>query len=256
MTHINELSLIHPSVCRRGTVLRSLLMVTCGGTFLAGAAFVLDPLTLQAVSKPPESSQTAPQRRREFVDHLARLIGGCVAVLAVHDRGDTPNSQIVLWVDDRTNPGVIDAPELAIVSQSQLFQTITLYTMTAGSPGRLFESAASTRPIERDAPLSWDITGQYVQSRAETKDTYGLEEVGQATFCDRWRALPSVVPHIIGTGISDMRVERLSKSPAELSPLRILLRWGLDSTDGAWEASTVIDLNPRKRHSGAQEQKP
>jgi hypothetical protein len=248
---------MHPSAFRRGTVLRSLLMLACGGVFLAGAAFVLDPLTLQAVSKPPEPSQTAPEQRQEFVDHLARLIGGCVQVLAVHDRGDSPNSQIVLWLDDRTNSGVIDAPELAIMSQSQLFQTITLYSMGDGRAA--FDAAATTRMIERVQPLSWDMTGQYVVTapgRAETKQTYSAQEVTQPTFCDRWRALPSVQPSIIGTGISDMRVERLSKAPGELSPLRILLRWGSDSTDGAWEASSVIDVNPQKRNVGAQEQKP
>ena len=225
----------------RGSVLHSLLMFTCGALLLGTAAVILDPQSLQAVSKPPENLQAAEDRRSEFAKTLAGLIGDCTEVLAIHERSDTPCVDVVLWVDDDLNPGVIDPHEIAIISQSQLFRTITVYSVEG--PGKRFQSQQHRVPSAEHRVESTQ------NSELRTQNSLGTAldraTVSTPQFCDRWRAQPTVEPQVIATGISDMRLERLPGAHGELSVIRLSLRWGADSTDGAGEASALIDTGVR-----------
>jgi len=65
--------------------------------------------------------------------------------------------------------------------------------------------------------------------------------LSQTSFCDRWRASPQVKAQVIATGISDLEVEMLGPEGDELSLLRLTLRWGGNSADGAQEASVLVN---------------
>jgi hypothetical protein len=222
---------------RYGVALRSVLMFACGAGALIGAAAILDPVSLIAVSNPDASGQPprakSQHSHREFLASMAKLITGCVEVLAVHDRTASPYAEIVLWMDDHVNQGVIDADELAIVSHSSLLRAVTVYSMNGHQP---------------NAAVATGNGDGFSRSAIPPLDR---ETVSQPAFCDRWRALAVVRPHVIAQGISDMRVDRHPGSSGELSLLRLSLTWAADSTDGASEVSTLLDLS--RRRQGGQE---
>lgn len=99
-------------ICRErrlGRTLRSLIMLLCAGGCLGGAAMLLDPQSLLA--RPPV---VAMQREvnpihAAFAASIAALISDSHEVLAVHERGLPASVQVVLWTNDRINPGQIDA---------------------------------------------------------------------------------------------------------------------------------------------------
>jgi hypothetical protein len=217
-----------PRVQRVGATLRSLVLFCCGGALLITAAMVLDPGTLLARVKSAKDDAATAQARREFTATLASLLAQCHQVLAIHHRGVTPYSEIVMWKTDTHNPGQIDPSEIAVLSHSDLLQAVTLYSLPDGvSPMSASNTSSSTTPLRFDR--------------------LALEQPG---FCDRWRALPAVQPRVIGSGISDMKLtcdalengsasSQTENHAGKLSSLRLWLRWAGDSSD-ATETSSVI----------------
>jgi hypothetical protein len=210
-----------PRVQRIGATLRSLVLFACGASLLVGAAIVLDPRTIQATPPPNPDAQTRADLRAEFTKTLATLIESCVEVIAIHPRGATPYSEVVLWKNDDSNPGSIDPGEIAVVSHSQLLNAVTVYSLQKGKMG------------------------------ADLAQTHGLKldraTLQQPAFCDRWRALPAVQPRVIGSGISDMTLTAEPDGRERLSHLLLWLRWTTHSTDGATEASALIDVGQRRQ---------
>ena len=197
-------------------------MFACGAVLLVGAAVVLDPRTIQATPPVSNEAQTRAELRAEFTRTLAALIESCVEVFAVHQRGATPYSEVVLWTNDDSNPGEIDPGEIAVVSHSQLLNAVTVYSLQKGSAA----------------------------ARAGGGFRLNRETVIQPAFCDRWRALPAVQPRVIGSGISDMTLTAEPDGQERLSHLRLGLRWTPHSTDGASEASALIDVGQRRQGAG------
>jgi len=270
---------------RIGGVGRSLLMMLCGIGLLCGAAAIFNPSSLQAVTSPfmPDASNPqsthATDNHQEFANTLASLVERCVEVLAVHDRGRTPYSEIVLWVDDRANPGIIDQDELAVISHSQLFRTVAVYSIN--SCGLEAADAAPSSKTDHTTPTTQRLMGSSNSSRAAAAgNATGAGEAGsggsvtgarrtalsaidlnnrqalrQSSFCDTWRGLSQVKQCVIATGVSDLRLEPVSEGggvdggDGELSHLRISLTWSADSVDGAGEAGALVNLSARPMSS-------
>jgi hypothetical protein len=272
-----------PRMTRIGATLRSLVLFTCGAVFLGASAMILDPTTLLAGSRPLRDDAAALElRRRDFLNALAALVSDCTEILAVHQRGPTPYAEIVLWVNDIANPGVIDPQEIAVISHSQPLHAVTIYSL----PGTDFWAAVSdanqySGSNRSEKRLLIEAENSVSMPRpANQKVSIGpisRQVLTQPAFCDRWRALSAVVPRTIAAGISDMRIVQEPPAPplgpagdnandagtrgegvarggvgvggGELSVFRILLTWTNDSADARKEASAVVDRSssPRKR---------
>lgn len=202
-------------------------MLACGTVLMSGAAWIFTPAATLAVPRPQVFSDAITRAHAQFARTLAGMIGGSVEVLAIHPQGESSNNDILLWLRDDRNPGVIDADELAIVSQSRLFRTITVYTMPVPRGDRQSgESIASTEGLDR-ATMS------------------------EPAFSESWRALPNVQRQVIAREISDMTVVRENGDGDPGQRLALSLRWVADSTDVSDEASATIDVQMRRQ--GRQE---
>jgi hypothetical protein len=206
-------------------------------------------------------SESVRLKRQEFVNHLATLIGQSVEVLAVHTRDNTPYTEIVLWLRDDANPGVIDPDELVVVSHSRLFETVTKYALPTSITDELAtipagpaessivnrqSSIAGPRPGAAAGPGA--IGGQGLRlPQASVAANMMLDRAlaSQPGFCDRWRGSPQVLPHVLATGLSDLIVEPCGSSRPgdadELSVVRLSLRWAGDSSDGAQDMSVLVE---------------
>lgn len=193
---------------------------------------MFDPATLQAGTA--SASRLADQTPAPRAAEALALVHGCKQVLAAHNRGATPYTELVLWMHDETNPGVIDASEVAVLCHSRLFRTITVYGLASSTPEGLMRLSVTVPETTFDDP----------------------------SFCDQWRSMPQIRPLTIATGISDMRLEPLSEAGgaasgnhghvgphSELStfgrPMRLRLRWTGDSTDGPQETTSMIAVGTR-----------
>ena len=163
------------------------------------------------------STTTDAQRHAQTTAHqvilegLARLVADSHGVIAVHQRGASPFVEVVLWLEDSTPNNVIDKHELIVVGHSRVLRTVTVYQMTK-------HGGLQDQTWEPQAP-----------------------ELGERTFCDAWRVDPSIRPRVIGTGISDMRIERIDGASATAARYAITLTWVADSADGADEATLFVD---------------
>ncbi len=193
-----------------GTLGSLLLMLSILGTLTVTAAIVA-PKYLAAEVGPPVVVEAHRISHQELIDELAALIGRSVRVLAIHPRGATPYVELVLWLFDDDDPGELDESELAILSHSRIMRTVTIYRLADDVP--------------KPATISPDR----------------LDETASPAFCERWRADLRVVPLILITGVSDLRVEPLEPTGQGSRRLRIGLTWARDSVDGADEASAVVD---------------
>ena len=272
MTH--RAASVLPLPHRIGGVGRSLLMMLCGIGLLCGAAAIFNPSSLQAVTSPfmpaasNQQSTNATDNHQEFANTLASLVERCVEVIAVHDRGRTPYSEIVLWVDDRANPGIIDQDELAVISHSQLFRTVAVYSIN--SCGLQVADSAPSSKTDHTKPTTQRLTGSgsagnggsVTGARRTTLSAINLnnrQALRESSFCDTWRGLSQVKQCVIATGVSDLRLEPViegdevdgaaDRGDGELSHLRISLTWSADSVDGAGEAGALVNLSARPMSS-------
>ncbi|MHC4414848.1 MAG: hypothetical protein ACYS0G_06145 [Planctomycetota bacterium] len=195
---------------RRGGTLGGLLATISVIGALSVTTAVIAPRYLAAGVGPPEVAKAKTAVHQEKIDALAGLIGRSVGVMGIHQRGATPFLEIVLWLHDDDDSGRADESELAVLSHSEVLRTITIY--------RLDEDENDPAVVPLDV------------SRSAEPD-----------FCDRWRADPRVVPLILITGVSDIRIEPLGTPWEGTQRLRIGLTWAPDSVDGPDEASVVVD---------------
>jgi hypothetical protein len=226
-------------IARIGGVLRSLLMFVCGAVLLGGAAIVLEPQALVAVSE-PQPTDNSQQRREEFADNLGSLLGNCIEVLACNNHSPSAQASVVLWASDDENQSVIDPHEIKLISHSPLLRTITVYALEQSAASKSAQTDATNRT--QSGRVTGTPTGSPRHPSA-LRLTGPLDRtaVSAPAFCDRWRSTPSVEPRTFATGISDMRIDAIgTKDGNELSLLRLTLRWSADSADGPGEATALI----------------
>lgn len=264
---------------RLGRTLRSLFMLLCAGGCLGGAAMLLDPQSLLARPPVVAMQREANPIHAAFASSIAALISDSHEVLAVHERGLPASVRVVLWTNDRINPGQIDASEVAVLVHNRVFQTITMYTLAdealgpekrsdfegsgraghsgaGGSVGSVTsESAFSAMPVAGGKLRNFAVvysTDATAGAGRLTRGEWLKRGLSRATvcdpvFCDRWQALTQVRADVIGSGISDMRIDRLGESEDDLSRLWLTLKWDADSVDGFGEAAALIDSAARRK---------
>ena len=194
---------------RRGSTVGGVITALSLATALSVTAAVVTPRYLSAKSVASDVIAARNPNNQQFIIGLAALVGRSVEVLAVRPRGDTPYVELVLWLEDRGRPGRLDRSELAVVSHSEVLQTIVLYQ-------------------------------RYADDTQGPSDLARVEAQG-AGFCDRWRADPNVWPTVLATGVSNMRVEQTGRPYEATQRMRITLTWSTESTDGPDEASVLVD---------------
>jgi hypothetical protein len=202
---------------RGGTLASWLVVLSMIGAFGVTAAMVT-PRFLAGGEMPPRTTTASMPVHQRLIESLAALLGRSVAVVAIQDRGATPYEEAVLWLEDIENPGRIDPAELAVISHSRVLQTITYYGLDPDVSG---DDVPTTAWMER-----FDLTGP--------------------EFAVRWRAHPSVVSRVLAVGVSDMQLERLGTAHRGSGLLRISLTWDSHSTDGADEASVLVEAALRR----------
>jgi hypothetical protein len=197
-------------VAPRGSTAGGLIAVFSILGALTATTLVVAPRYLTAAPVVVESDHVEPRtpHRRNLVQALAAVMEQSVGVVAVHDRGSTPFAEIVLWLTDEENRGVMDEWELAVMSHSRILRTVTLYR------------------IPRDD-----------EQAAEIADDGRVRE---AAFCEVLRADERVEPMILMTDVSEMQVERLADASPDRLRLAVTLTWSGESVDGADKASVIV----------------
>jgi hypothetical protein len=258
-----------PSVFRRisiACIIRQGVILGCAFSLLWLGNVINSPSSTRARAGFDSSAQARTMLHREFMDTLARLIGQSVEVLAVHDHSNTPYAEIVLWQHDTNNPGVIDIDELAVISHSRLFKTMTVYTaQPESSAEHVDHSTAQSADLKPQvAPRPGAAAGRNAlrgeglrlpMASVGANMMLDRAAVSDSGFCDRWRASPQVLPRVLGTELSDFMVEPAGPSGEELSTLRLTLTWAADSSDEAQDMSVLVKLmSPPRLATGFPDQ--
>lgn len=206
-----------PHCARRGGTTGGLLVTLSLLGALAATAAVITPAYLSASG--PEGAEAVTARmpaHHQMIELLGSLISRSREVLAVHQRGPGPYLEIVLWLDDADNPGLIDPDEVAVITHSEVLRTISYFAL----PGPEEEA-------EPEEGLCWDTSASDIRTLA---------------FCAAWRSRPDVRQRVLGTGIAAMDVQRLPPQEGGRTLLCISLTWTSDLADGPDEASVLLDV--------------
>ncbi|MHC5114096.1 MAG: hypothetical protein ACYTGP_06680 [Planctomycetota bacterium] len=189
-----------------------LVTTLCVTGTLAAAAIVTRPAWLQAgTSEALEATPARVAAHRDLMDVLGRLLSRSRAVLDVHERGPTPYLEIVLWLQDAENLGHPDPEEIAVISHSEVLETIVYHALEP----------------DTDAPAT-------------------LPAVFDADFCRTWRERDDVTRRLLATGVTGMQVEPSGRQ-GDRATLRISLTWGEPTSDGADDGSMLLDVALEER---------
>jgi hypothetical protein len=197
---------------RRGSAASSLILSILSFSVLTVVAVVFTPKYLSAGEAVGNERHARDTSHQMVIEGLASLVSGAEGIIALHERGPSPFVELVLWLEDSTNRGVIDRHEIVVIGHSRVLRTVTVYQTAR-------QSAAL-------AVVTWQPDDKVLRSR---------------TFCDQWRADAGVRPRVIGTGISDMQFERIDQTDEASARYAITLTWAEDSVDGADEATLIVD---------------
>ena len=205
---------------RRGGTTGGLLVTLSLLGALAATAVVVTPAYLSA-SGPERPAPVAARMpaHQQMIELLGSLISRSREVLAVHQRGAGPYLEIVLWLDDADNPGLVDPAEVAVITHSEVLRTISYFALPGPD-----EKAEEAGPEEA---VCWDAAASDIRDPA---------------FCAAWRSRADVRQRVLGTGIAAMDVQRLPPQEGGRTLLSISLTWASDLADGPDEASVLLDV--------------
>jgi hypothetical protein len=111
--------------------------------------------------------------------------------------------EIVLWLEDRRGPGVLDPDEVLVISHTPLLEMIRLYMLPPGT------QVPAVTPADAE----------------------------RGGFCALWRADPRVEVRTFATGVAQMQF-----GLAEVGDLyELALIWSAESADGADAGSVLVD---------------
>lgn len=197
---------------RRGGSTGFALSLLAGFGTLGATAVFVGPRIISARSSEAEAVVARDPSHQHTIEIFAGILARSRAVLALHDRGETPYEEIVLWIEDRDHPGQIDPHEVVVISHSKVLQTLTYFEV---------------EKHEGSAPLSF---GQ-------------LQSVG---FCNQRRTDPGVNVRVIGAGISDLDLSRQGNIQGSRALMRISFTWASELTDAPDEAVVLVDVVMQK----------
>ena len=214
---------------RRGATWPAVVWALCVGGTVVTTAVVVTPRYLRA--EPALAAVPAREAAHQQVfEAFAGLVSRSKEVVAVNQRGATPFLEFVLWLEDTEHLGVIDPHEIAVLTHSEVLQTITMHT---------FDPSAARR----------DARG--ATEAVETPTALARSDIRAPGFCAGFRDRPGVRRRLIGKRIAHLDAESLVDAVAGRSMLRISLIWDQESADGEDEASALMDVHMRT-DEGAQ----
>lgn len=180
---------------------------------LGAVAVVVGPRLTQAGAQELPTTTTAriPGHQTQL-ELFAAMVARSQAVLAVCQGGSRSHEELLLWMEDRESPGILEDSELALISHSRILQTITYH--------RLDPAHADSTALGE----AWRDPG----------------------FRQRWRTDPRIESTVLAAGISDLDLETIPLIQGDRPALRIRFTWASDTADGSDEASTLVEVNITK----------
>lgn len=197
---------------RRGSVKAGVVLTLIGGGILGGTAIAVRPRPIGA-AVPIEAMVGA--ERAVAVESLAGILRRSAAILAVHRRGSSPFTDVVVHAFDGPRPGVIEPSEILVLTHSRTLRAVMAFTHDPTRSG----GEASTRPIPRAA----------------------LEDPG---FARSWRDRPDVRRDVLpaGTDLVDLRLDPAEGPGNGAYPSWTLcLTWPDGSADGTITVEVRVD---------------
>ena len=161
-----------------------------------------------------ESAAAGPQRT-VAIEALAELLGRSAGIVAVHRRDGSPFTDIVVHAFDDHRRGVIEAPEVLVLTHSRTLRAIMAFAMDPAAIGEA--------------------------SRRETMDRAALET---PEFARRWRERPDVRRTVLaaGEGVVDLELIPQSSRGYRTSTVWTLrLTWADRSADGTVTAELPVE---------------
>lgn len=70
-------------------------------------------------------------------------------------------------------------------------------------------------------------------------------EIQRREFCNMWRRDPAVVPRLIASDVSDLRVQLMPATGQDRATMRIGLTWTEETSDEIEEAHVLVEVNAR-----------
>jgi len=214
---------------RRGAAWPAVLWALFVAGTVVTTAVVVTPRYLLADADPAAVRARGEEHQQIFA-LFADLVSRSKEVVVVNQRGATPFLELVVWLEDAEHLGVIDPEEIAVITHSEVLQTITMHTLdvSAAAPDPLGAGEAPERP---KAPTRSDIRAP--------------------GFCAAFRDRPGVTRRLLARGIARLEAEPQVDSRTGRSKLRISFIWDGESADGEDEASALMDVYMRT-DDGAQ----
>jgi len=198
-------------------LLAGLVMV---GT-IAGAAVLFVPRG--SVAEAPADLPAGTPEHQQVIDRLGQLVRVSHQVLAVHPRRSTPFAEVLLWLKDDNATGMVELPEIGLLSHSEVTQAITLRTLSSVDEAVWRPAAASW--FSADGGLAW--------SAAQCVDR---------AWCDRLRAFDYLDVLTVAKGVSDMGLWWSEATEVGSPRLNISLTWAGDTADEIDQASITFSV--------------
>lgn len=208
-TSLQRLRRIAPR--RRGGTIVATVAGTATFGALVGAAIIVTPARSVGGSR-PEPTRAIQASHQMVHDGVEELVARAVEIIAIHvDNGRT---DVVLWLEDRIQPGTVNRGEVAVLSHSRVMQHLVVH---------LPDVTASDNPPDLvAAPID----------RASLR---------RPEFCADWRVSPDIHPNVLAREVARFEIEPLGAAVAGPAPVRIALTWPVDSTDGADVTAAIVD---------------
>jgi hypothetical protein len=150
-----------PTWHRRGLAASELTAILVAGGVLTTTAAIVGPRLLSADDEASRLPVPAQPEHAETLSTLVEALEGCKALLIRHDRERTPYLDLVVWTEDRTDPGAVNVDEVLVLSHSRMLQTLSMY-VCAGPFGEEVEGLTVETLLDPDFPEHWRMRGDVV----------------------------------------------------------------------------------------------
>ncbi len=211
---------------RAGGTTAGLLTTLVALGVLTTVAALVAPSYLNANSIPVVEPVVARDAaHQQMIEILAALIGRSREIVAIHDRGASPYLELVVWLEDQDHSGEPDPDEIAIISHSEVMQTILCFGYDEADD-------ASDEPL----PPGWTALNK------PGPPLPSMADIDRADFCAAWRDHPLVTRRVLAARIASLAVTEVSRSEDGAALLEISLTWASESADGPDMASVPVDV--------------
>lgn len=162
-----------PTWHRRGLAASEITAVLVAGGILTTTAAIVGPRLLSADDDDAALSVPTQPEHADTLSTLVEALEGCKALLIHHDRERTPYLDLVVWTEDRTDPGAVNVDEVLVLSHSRMLQTLAMHVC--------------------EGPFGEEVEGLTIDTLLDPD------------FPERWRMRGDVVGRVLSSGVSEMR---------------------------------------------------